>query len=397
MDILYICSLNCKNKTGLFNATMERLNVVKGNYGIKVFSLLDTFKPPISNIQKFIYKQNYEIEEDEFNYKNINCSNLIYKRGVKELILKKLLNKKELDIDFYVNALSQYIENNNVDLIHAHWSYPQGYVAMVLSKKYSIPYVITAHGSDIHTGPIKNAFVKNKTIEALNNASKVFFVSENLKVSAIALGYSGENSFISPNGINKEIFNYTDYMELPKNKPKIGYVGNLVDIKGVSYLPKIFKHIQNELDVEYEIVGDGNLRAELEEKMKENNIKCTFYGKLEPQEIPEVMSSFDVLVVPSKNEGWPCVILEANSLGVYVVGSNVGGIHEAVGKYGIVVDRDECFEANMANSIINIMKSGYNKELLIKHAEQFSWENIVKKEMEEYIKIISECNNGKEI
>ena len=304
MDILYICSLNCKNKTGLFNATMERLNVVKGNYGIKVFSLLDTFKTHRFQIFKSLYiNKIMKLKKMNLIIKNINCSNLIYKRGVKELILKKLLNKKELDIDFYVNALSQYIENNNVDLIHAHWSYPQGYVAMVLSKKYSIPYVITAHGSDIHTGPIKNAFVKNKTIEALNNASKVFFVSENLKVSAIALGYSGENSFISPNGINKEIFNYTDYMELPKNKPKRGYVGNLVNIKGVSYLPKIFKHIQNELDVEYEIVGDGNLRAELEEKMKENNIKCTFYGKLEPQEIPEVMSSFDVLVGPSKNQG----------------------------------------------------------------------------------------------
>ena len=57
----------------------------------------------------------------------------------------------------------------------------------------------------------------------------------------------------------------------------------------------------------------------------------------------------------------------------------MGGIHEAVGKYGIVVDRDECFEANMANSIINIMKSGYNKELLIGRRTVFMGEHCKKR------------------
>jgi teichuronic acid biosynthesis glycosyltransferase TuaC len=95
------------------------------------------------------------------------------------------------------------------------------------------------------------------------------------------------------------------------------------------------------------------------------------------------MNCLDVLILPSKNEGLPLVTVEAIACGANVVGSDVGGISEAIGK-------EFCFELN-DNFVDNI--SSKVVELLYKPQLQtlsnvFNWKNTAIKENTIYKKIL---------
>src|SRR5699024_7557892 len=110
----------------------------------------------------------------------------------------------------------------------------------------------------------------------------------------------------------------------------------------------IFKKIQDETkDISFVLVGDGELSSQLSSELTKHGIKKLYMlGKQDPKKIPDIMNCLDVLVLPSLNEGMPRVALEAQACGVNVVGSNRGGIPEAIGD-------GNCFEIN--NNFVNNM------------------------------------------
>ena len=96
----------------------------------------------------------------------------------------------------------------------------------------------------------------------------------------------------------------------------------------------------------------------------------------------------DVMILPSKNEGWPCVVLEAQACGVPVVGSSNGGIPEAIGDGGIVVEEGEDFEKRFAEAVVELLKNPIERDYLRERALGFSWKNIVKQEVTVYEEVL---------
>jgi glycosyltransferase involved in cell wall biosynthesis len=294
-----------------------------------------------------------------------------------------------------VHAIKLELILEEYDLIHAHWVYPYGYVASLIKKETGIPCIISAIGSDIHTQPYASPKIIPQIISSLDNANMVIFVSNNLYKSAKKLGYNGSNYTVLSYGVETRIFypmNKTDVrtelnlFQIPSKY--IGFIGNLIWVKRADRLPELFQKIaKKHSNFHFIIIGDGNLRSGIEQKCKDYNLDVKFTGRIPnciPDEMPLWINALDVLVLPSRNEGLPNIILEAQSCGCPVVGSNAGGIPEAIGTGGVVVETDSNFEENFTDAVIEMINNPPSVEQMRDRAMQFDWDRIIKRQLEVY-------------
>lgn len=356
----------------------NRCKVMSMKLDIKVVSFHNY---PSRILRKFKYKTSQKrntIYFEKFYWEFIN-----EKISITKIILKKIFLKSYFI--FKYNKLKMYIDNS-YDITQAHFAFPDGYLALMVKKKLKIPYVVTCHGSDIHE-LTKNKRFKKYIIKALDNADKVFFVSEFLYEKAIECGFNGKNYEITTNGIDSNVFyRYTnreeliDKYNLNRDNMIIGFVGNLEYVKGADRLVKIFKKIEeSNKNVEFIIVGDGTLKSKIADGLADCQ-KVIFTGKVNQQEVAEYMNCMDYLIVPSRNEGQGNVILEAYACATEVIASNCGGIPEIIRdkKYLVKNNEDMIEEINniiSTNEIHNLEE--YSNEIII----NYSWDKIVEYEI----------------
>lgn len=123
---------------------------------------------------------------------------------------------------------------------------------------------------------------------------------------------------------------------LEKDGPLVGNVARLADQKGQRYLLEAARRLP---DVRFAIVGQGELRADLERRAAELGVadRVLFTGARE--DVPDVLASLDVFAFPSLFEGLCLAVIEAQAAGVPVVATPVGGICETVtdGETGLLV------------------------------------------------------------
>jgi teichuronic acid biosynthesis glycosyltransferase TuaC len=312
------------------------------------------------------YGDYYEIDGIRYNY-------LSFDRRLYDIFSEYVL-KKDYTLEYakeLANKKYKSFVQEKYDLIHAHGMFnpPAGLVAKLLSQKLNIPYVVTCHGSDINL-LMENA--KELYIDVLGNADKVIFVSNALLNKAKSLSYSGTNAVVIPNGIDPKIFKPLDKEKIKKelglNKKVVGFVGGLKKIKRADKLPEIFEYILSKKDVEFLVVGDGELRENVEKECQKRNLNVKFVGRVSQDKVPYYMNAMDVMILPSRNEGWPCVVLEAQACGVPVVGSSNGGIPEAIGDGGMAVEEGEDFEKRFAEAVVEMLKKPIDSGYLRKRA-----------------------------
>ena len=386
MNILFINGLHPKlnNKMGGIFIT-QKLRYLKGK-GINFFSLSPvvvenhfySFIKSMFKIKKSSYYPPYmDIDDIRFNFINVKAGIL---SRIKLDYLKKVAKKIEKEIDI-----------NKFDLIHAHSAFPYAYVAHILGKKYRKPYVVTSHGSDITIHINKSDVEKEKILTTLNNAAKCVFVSDSLLKTAKRFGYKGDNSVVIPNGIDVNNFRIMNREKIKKDlglkKYVVGFVGNLIEIKGADRLSKIFNIVyQNNRDVSFIVIGDGVLKDKIKNETK--NIDVRFEGIVSHNKINYYMNAMDIMILPSRNEGFGIVLIEAMACGTYVIGSDVGGIPEVIKSYGSIVKNDENMENRFANEILKIISEGYYRENIRRYALNYDWNVTMKREVEIYKNIL---------
>ncbi|KAF2960921.1 glycosyltransferase family 4 protein [Fervidobacterium sp. 2310opik-2] len=322
-------------------------------------------------------------------YENIQFKVASIYRQLNSLLKEKLFNDYYKTTEKYSVEIEKMLKIENYDLIHAHGMYgiPAGLIASILSEKYNKPFIVSLHGSDVNVVMPKRSKIYVKVLES---ASANIFVSNAILEKAKSYGYSGKNAVVIPNGFDEEIFKPLDKesvrkeLEIYKEGYKyIGFVGNLLPIKRADKLGEIFNLIAKEYPKTYFIVvGDGPLREEIKKETEGLNI--IFTGRIPQQEVAKWMNAMDVMVLPSRQEGFGAVVIEAQACGTCVIGSSNGGIPEAIGFPEYVVQEGENFEERFAKKVVEVLEHGYDANKLIERSKGFTWRNIVAKEIEVY-------------
>ncbi|MGB9821347.1 MAG: glycosyltransferase family 4 protein [Pseudothermotoga sp.] len=325
---------------------------------------------------------------------DVKFEHALISRNLAKLLLWRthLIDNAKL-IREYVHRIESMLGDFQFDLIHAHGMsvIPAGEIAYLLARKHNKPFVVTLHGSDVNLLMPKR---KQRYTEILEDASKCIFVSKALLEKAKSFGYSGKNAVVIPNGYDPEIFKQMDKEQIRRelgihkeNTHYVGFVGNLIPIKRADKLPEIFESVvKNIPNVRFIIVGDGVLRDKILKQMKDLDV--VFAGRVPQTEVAKYMNAMDVMVLPSRQEGFGAVIIEAQACGTCVVGSSNGGIPEAIGFSEYVVEEGDNFEERFAKRVVEVLREGYDMNRLLERAKGFTWRSIVLAEMRIYRNVL---------
>jgi glycosyltransferase involved in cell wall biosynthesis len=306
--------------------------------------------------------------------------------------------------DKIAKKFESYIKKYRIefDIIHAHFIYPQGHIAVKLGRKFDKPVIITAHGHDIYDMPFRDNEWHKKIKLILDESNHIITVSEsNRKILVDKLKIRDEKVTVIPNGFNSQKFNIIpqkkarEKIKLSENKKIILNIANQYPIKGQEYLLKAMKIVvEKRQDVICFIIGGGVLTEELERLISKLNLKnyIKILGLKPHKEIPLWMNSADLFVLPSLNEGNPTVMFEALGVGLPFIGTNVGGIPDIITSehYGLLVEPAN--PKDLAEKILIALEKKWDKTYITNYAKKFSWEYIAQQTLEIYQTIISSKN-----
>ena len=209
--------------------------------------------------------------------------------------------------------------------ISAHYATTFGYVAYLAKKRYGIKYTVTCHGSDILLN-LHRGIYGYTTRKALENAERIFTMGDMLKDVLVKNGYPKRKIEAQNWSVDREKFQDFGF----KRRKQVLYVGAVHRVKGVDVLIDAFAEVAREFpEHKLLVVGkeiDKKYSRKLRSKARRLGIesKVEFLG--EQRDIPGFMNESQLLVLPSRSEGYGKVILEAYACGLPVVASAVGGI-----------------------------------------------------------------------
>jgi len=304
---------------------------------------------------------------------------------------------RALWVDLEARAIISLIEKEHLhfDLIHAHFTWPSGAVAVELKQKYSVPVIITEHTSDTFTNAIET---RDKIfINTWSKADKIIRVKGSDVAAFGRVHIPLQKVIYIPNGYDSNIFHVIDrqkcreILHLPLDIKLILNVGNLYDeVKGHKYLIEAISQIVTKRkDILCVIIGAGKLRTSLEGQIRSLRLEDSIIlaGGKPHDEIPLWMNACDLFVLPSLNEGNPTVMFESLGCGKPFVGTKVGGVPEIITSdiYGLLVEPAD--SKDLAEKILLALDQQWDNEKILVYAERFTWENISKEIMTLYKEI----------
>ena len=282
-----------------------------------------------------------------------------------------------------------------VDIIDAHFTYPDGVAATMVARWLSVPVTVTMRGTEVRHS--RDPALRHQLEKALGRADRIFSVSSSLKTLAIEMGIDPERVRVVGNGVDSGAFRPGDrqdarrVLELEDDALVLVTVGGLVERKGfhrvIACLPELVSRVPK---VHYLVVGgpgpEGDYSPELLKQVGALGLteRVRFLGALPRDGVRQALSASDVFVLSSRNEGWANVLLEAMACGLPVVATDVGGNAEVVCRadLGTIVPFGD--SAALASALEGALERSWDRSAIRHYAEQNDWSGRVEILVEEF-------------
>ena len=275
-----------------------------------------------------------------------------------------------------------------LEVLDAHFGYPDGFAAVWLARRLGVPVTITLRGTEV---PLSRTRLRGRLLRrALRRADRLFAVSGSLAALARRLGADPARVTVVPNGVDAGRFRPEDRAAarrrfgLPEEAPVLVTVGGLCERKGfhrvIECLPALARRFPG---LRYLAVGgpspEGDWGPRLRALAASLGVdgRVRFTGPLPPDALRWALSAGDVFVLASRNEGWANVLLEAMACGLPVVATDVGGNREVVCRpeLGIVVPFGD--GAALEAALAEALSRRWDRAAIRAHAEANGWEGRV--------------------
>lgn len=382
--IIYSLSVREKNKKRNIPTNIETVPIMfsktKLIYLIYMFLVL---------FEKNFYKELiYLKREKKLNIKTISQLLVFLSRARYEL--------KKIKKDMYNKGITR--EDSGV--IYSYRFEYQAYIAVELKKYFpSFEIICRAHGYDLYEFNRDSNYIPFRPY-ILNNITNLLAISNHGKK------YLEEKY---PQYKDKMMVSYlgtknigTKYTDKKNNILRIVTCANLLPVKRIDKLVDALSKLPSECEVYWDHYGTGRLEEELKELAKRklsNNIHYDFKGFIANETLLNMYldKEYDVLINTSDSEGLPVSIMEATSIGIPVIATNVGGTNE------IIIDdyngwlfshRDNEILVDLIKKIIAIDSETYNK---IQENARENWERhfVSEKNYLEFSKYLNNlCENN---
>ncbi len=304
---------------------------------------------------------------------------------------------RDIWIYFEEKAIKKLIEDESLrfDLIHAHFTWRAGAIAVKLKETYNVPVVITEHTSRTFINAIEKK--ESQFVRSWNLCDAIIRVRKGDISFFKSVGVSLDKVYYIPNGYSQVSFSSSDSQDcrkklgLPLNKKVILNVGSLYgEVKGHKYLIEAMNEVVSQRkDVVCFIVGGGKLENKLKKQIRSAGLEdyIKLVGSRPHTEIPLWMNACDVFVLPSLHESFGIVQIEAMACGKPIIATYNGGSEEILisENYGYLVEPAKSKE--LADKILVALDKEWDNEQIRKYAENFKWDIIVEKILDLYHKV----------
>jgi teichuronic acid biosynthesis glycosyltransferase TuaC len=296
--------------------------------------------------------------------------------------------------------MRQLKREGRLDIIDAHFGYPDGYAAGLLGRWLGVPVTVTLRGTeDRHAA---DPVLRPLLAKALLRVDRVFSVSESLRQLALSLGVDPARTRVIGNGVDIARFYPLPSAEcrvalkLPADAPVLVTVGGLVERKGFHRVMELLPDLRREFPgLQYLVVGGPSPEGDWTERLKQlchdlGLDDCVhFAGPVAPDALRQYLSAADVFVLSTRNEGWANVFLEAMACGLPVVTTNVGGNAEVVcrDELGTVVPFNQ--PDALRDAIRQALQLPWDRAHIREYAESNIWDRRVDDLEQEFRKLLA--------
>jgi glycosyltransferase involved in cell wall biosynthesis len=269
---------------------------------------------------------------------------------------------------------------------HVHFIYPDGIVAYIVKRFTGLPYVITAHGSDVPGYNPDRFKLLHKLllpiwIRVTNDTSLILCPSASIE-SLIKAKNPKARTRIIPNAIATDKF-----PPGAKQPRKLLVVTRFFERKGVQFVVRALAQMPGVFDAH--IVGDGPYLETVKGLAAELGVKAKFWGHLDndSSELLELYRSSAIFVFTSEAENFPIVLLEAMTAGAAIITTSGTGCQEVVGDTALLVPVRDA--PAIAAALKRLADSPELCEQLGNRAREravthFGWDGVIDRHLEVY-------------
>ena len=293
------------------------------------------------------------------------------------------IHEKKDFLDEFINKTFQYIEEHEIDVVHAHY-WLSGLVAKEIQQKYKIPFIFTSHSLGV--------FVQENGLDRISAEKEIFNIADKITASSKfekdnllnRYGVDKLKIHITTPGLDKKIFKA--YRGLKRNNTILS-VGRIQQQKGQLQTLDLFKSLQHRIKgLELIFVGgpsgvDGDayltkMKNKIEELKIEEEVQ--FLGSLSQKKLVKLMKKSMLLIHSAESETFGLVAIEAHRLGVPVLSTNQGSFKEIISnnENGLVAKSFD--DVQVYDFIIKLFEDDeYRSQVInsaVKNSLVFNWE-----------------------